>query len=89
MKPNKPNFWLTIAALYFVVLCAIIVIYNIDFLGIKCLLLLPLYVPLIIALCIIHKNDEDYSNTHFATRWSLLLATAVLVVVKTVVDKIR
>ena len=89
MKPNKPNFWIAIAAIYLVVLCAIIVIYNTDFLGINCLLLIPLYVPIIVALCIIHKNDEDYSDTHFAIRWSLLLATAILVVVKVIVDKIR
>ncbi|MBR5273399.1 MAG: hypothetical protein IKU25_08450 [Clostridia bacterium] len=89
MKPSKPNFWLAIAGIYLVALCMIIVIHNPDFLDIKnCLLFLPLYVPLIVALNIIHKNDEDYSNEHDAIRWALIIATAIVVVFKIIAGKI-
>ena len=87
MKPNKPNFWIVIAALYLVVLCTIIVIYNPDFLQWKnCLLLLPLYAPLGYATHLIHKSDEDSNKEIWSTRSALICATIIVVIVKKIVS---
>ncbi len=89
MKPDKPNFWIAIAAIYLVFLCSIVVIYNPDFRELKnSLLFIPLYAPLIVALNIIHKNDEDNNNALWAIKSSLIGATAIVVVFKIIVNRV-
>ena len=85
MKPNKPNFWIIIAAIYLVIYCSVILIYKPDFLDIEsCLLLIPLYAMLVIALNIIHKDDEDNNKALWSIKWALICVTAIVVIVKIV-----
>ena len=84
---NKSNIWTTISYFYLVFLLVVIIINNPDFLKIEnCLLFVPLYVPIIIASHIKHKKDEFAEGFIWETRWSLIIVTAIVVIVKIIVS---
>ena len=65
----------------------VIIIYNPDFLKIEnCLLFVPLYVPIIIASHIKYKKDEFAEGFIWETKWSLIIVTAIVAVVKIIVS---
>ena len=84
---NKSNIWTTISYFYLVLLLVVIIIYNPDFLKIEnCLLFVPLYVPIIIASHIKHKKDEFAEGFIWETKWSLIIVTAIVAIVKIIVS---
>ena len=87
MNFNKSNIWTTISYFYLVFLLVVIIIYNPDFLKIEnCLLFVPLYVPIIIASHIKHKKDEFAEGFIWETKWSLIIVTAIVAIVKIIVS---
>ena len=86
MNFNKSNTWTTISYFYLVFLVVVIFIYNPDFSKIEnCLLFVPLYVPIIVASHIKHKKDEFAEGFIWETRWSLIVVTAIVAIVKMIV----
>ncbi len=87
MKINKPNFFMVISIIYLVFLLTFIWIYNPDFSeSVNCLLLIPLYVPIVISLHIKHKNDEYANGYIWGTKWSLIVVTAIVAAFKIIVN---
>ena len=83
---NKSNTWTTISYCYLIFLFVVIFIYDPDFLKIEnCLLFVPLYVPIIVASHIKHKKDEFAEGFIWETRWSLIVVTAIVAIVKMIV----
>ena len=90
MNFKKSNIWTIISYIYLLFLIVIIFIYNPDFSRIEnCLLFVPLYVPIIIAVLIKHKNDEFGEGLIWETRGSLVVVTAIVVIVKIIVDFLK
>ena len=84
---NKSNIWTTISYFYLVFLLVVIIINNPDFLKIEnCLLFVPLYVPIIIASHIKHKKDEFAKGFIWETKWSVIIVTAIVAIVKIIVS---
>ncbi len=90
LKRDKPNFWIALSAIYLIFLLGFIWINNPDFLDVKnCLLLIPLYVPLFISLYLTHKNDEYADDSIWATKYSVIIVTAGIVLFKIIVNYLK
>ena len=81
MNFNKSNIWTTISYFYLAFLVVITFIYNPDF----SMLFIPLYLPIIVASHIKHKKDEFAEGFIWETRWSLIIVTAIIAIVKMIV----
>ena len=90
MKLNKPQFLMLISAIYLFFLLFIIWIYNPDFKDMSnFFLLIPLYIPLFISSHLSHKNDKYASGTIWATRFSLVGTSLIVVLLKLIVNYFR
>lgn len=90
MKWNQPNFWFSVAAIYFAVLLAIVWIYNPDFLVWKNMLLfIPLFLPILAFFYTKYSNDEDDSNNRWIISIFLLGVTAIVVLFQMVFEYIN
>ena len=86
MNFNKSNIWTTISYFYLAFLVVITFIYNPDFSKIEnSMLFIPLYLPIIVATHIKHKKDEFAEGFIWETKWSLIIVTAIIAIVKMIV----
>lgn len=82
MKPNTAKFWKLLAVAYLVFLFGVIFVLNPDFTNyVNWFLFIPLYVFLIISICLRHKNDQSEKAARAAKiegELSLFVSTAIV-----------
>lgn len=90
MKLKSPKFWVCLSIAYLAVLIIIMWFFDPDFAEMKSwALLIPLYLPLIVSICLKQKDAENTVSANWEMRCLLLIFTGIVAVFKLIFDSLR
>ncbi|MBE6766063.1 MAG: hypothetical protein E7550_00545 [Ruminococcaceae bacterium] len=91
MKPTKPSFWVAISTLSSITVFVVVLVYNIDVSEMEnslfCLMLLPIYLPLVIAYNL-HYKDDDSGDYVWAIKFALIASAFIIYVFKVILSHV-